>query len=163
IKNTPRVIEEKEIVKAESNHILSLRVKEDELLAIYIFDENKNLIKTVSQEEYSKEGGINLNNMENNSYTFEVATQYYNLQFNKLISTPDNQNTNPDIYTQNRQVIIKSGSDIKSVSIYSISGNLIQNQEVKQTQFESRSLDSGVYMVQVILANGKIIGKKVKL
>ncbi|MEI7489222.1 MAG: T9SS type A sorting domain-containing protein, partial [Chryseobacterium sp.] len=60
-------------------------------------------------------------------------------------------------------IIVKSKNDLKNISIYSISGALIQNQEVNQSQFESNTLASGVYVVQITQNNGKIINKKVKL
>jgi len=162
IKNTPHAVTENEIIKSENNNILSLKINQDELLTVNIFDESKNLVKSISQEDYKKDGGINLNNIDNQNYTFEIVTQFYNLQFNKQIGGTVSEN-NAEIYTQNRQIFVKSRNDIKNITIYNISGALIQNQEVKKTQFESNSLQSGIYMVQITLSDGKKINKKVQL
>jgi len=161
IKITPQKVTENEIIKSENNNILNLKINQDELLAVNIFDETKNLVKTVSQEEYKKNGGINLNNIDNQNYTFEIVTQFYNLQFNKSIGGIASDNI--EAYAQNHQIFVKSRNDIKNVTIYNISGALIQNQEVKTTQFESNNLQSGIYVVQITLSNGKILTTKVQV
>ncbi|WP_261512012.1 T9SS type A sorting domain-containing protein [Chryseobacterium paludis] len=163
IKNTPTLIAENEIIASENNNILSLKVNQDELLSINIFDENKNLVKTISQKEYIKEGGINLNNIGNQTHTFEIVTEFYNLQFNRSIEINNGSENNVDIFTQNNQVKVKSKDNIKTIDIYSISGALIQKQEINASNFESKPLESGIYVTQVILSDGKIINKKVKL
>lgn len=162
IKATPKEIAENEIVQSENNAVLKLKTNQDELSAVYIFDEDKNLVKTVSKEQYRQTGGISLQDLENKNYTFEVATPFYNLQFTKAISGQMPEN-NTDIFTQNRQIKVKANTDIKKISIYSISGALVIQQEVNKPVFESSSLESGVYVVQLTLTNGKNIHKKVKL
>lgn len=162
IKNTPTEVTENEIVKSNNNTILSLKINPEELSAVNIFDENKNLVKTVSQEQYLKEGGINLNDIDNQNYTFEIVTQFYNLQFKKQVGDVALTDS-PEIFTKNRQIIVKAKNDLKNISIYNISGALILNQEINQPQFESRSLESGIYVVQITQNNGKITNKKVKL
>ena len=161
IKNTPREVAENEIVQSESIALLKLKVNQDELSSINIFDENKSLVKTVSKDQYQKNDGISLQNLDSQKYTFEVVTSYYNLQFSKSLGKSSENNA--DIFTQNRQIKARANNDIKNISIYNISGALILQQEVNALQFESRSLDSGVYVVQVTLSNGKAINKKVKL
>jgi hypothetical protein len=163
IKNTPKEIAENEIVQSANASLLQLKVDQEELTAVNIFDENKTLVKSISQKQYREAGGINLQDLENKNYTFEVVTPYYNLQFNKAVgNTPSSENST-DIYAQKQQIIAKSANDIKNISIYSISGTLIVQQEVNKPLFESRNLESGVYLVQITLSNGKIINKKVKL
>ena len=142
--------------------ILTLKINRDELSAVNIFDGNKNVVKTVSKEQYDKDGGIAIKNLENQLYTFEIVTEFYNLQFNKTIGNGKSEEQ-PDIFTQNRQIMVKAKNDIKNISIYSISGALILQQDVNTTQFESKNLESGVYLVQVIQNNGKTLSKKVKL
>ncbi len=159
IKATPKEIAENEIVQSENNAVLKLKTNQDELSAVYIFDEDKNLVKTVSKEQYRQTGGISLQDLENKNYTFEVATPFYNLQFTKAISGQMPEN-NTDIFTQNRQIKVKANTDIKKISIYSISGALVIQQEVNKPVFESSSLESGVYVVQLNLVNGKNIHKK---
>ncbi|HCM35757.1 T9SS type A sorting domain-containing protein [Chryseobacterium sp.] len=161
IKNTPKEVAENEIVQSESTTLLKLKINQDELSSINIFDENKSLVKTISKDQYLKQDGISLQNLDSQKYTFEVITSYYNLQFSKSLGKPSENNA--DIFTQNRQIKVRANQDIKNISIYNISGALILQQEVNAVQFESRSLDSGVYVVQVILSNGKAINKKVKL
>ncbi|AZA98348.1 T9SS C-terminal target domain-containing protein [Chryseobacterium joostei] len=161
IKNTPKEVAENEIVQSESATLLKLKINQDELSSINIFDENKSLVKTISKDQYLKQDGISLQNLDSQKYTFEVITSYYNLQFSKSLGKPSENNA--DIFTQNRQIKVRANQDIKNISIYNISGALILQQEVNAVQFESRSLDSGVYVVQVILSNGKAINKKVKL
>jgi len=162
IKNTPKTIEENEIVKSFNKNILSLKINQEELKAVNIFDENKNLVKTISQEQYIQDGGIDLNTIENQNYTFEIVTQFYNLQFNKEIgNTTSGESLN--IFTQNKQIFIKSKEEIKNIAIYSISGALIQNLEVNKNNFNTNSLESGIYLVNTTLKNGKIVNKKVKL
>jgi len=162
VKSTPTEVTENEIIKSNNNNILSLKINQDELSTVNIFDENKNLVKTISQEQYLKDGGIDLNSMDNQKYTFEVITQFYSLQFKKQIGDAT-LNDNPEIFTKNRQIIVKAKNDLKNISIYNISGALILNQIINQSQFESRSLESGIYVVQVIQDNGKTTNKKVKL
>jgi len=162
IKNNPETVEEKDIVKSEINNILNLKINQEELLTVNIFDDNKNLIKSVSQEQYMKDGGINLNTIDSQNLTFEITTRFYNLQFKKQISEVRTEDP-VSVIAQNNQIIVKAKSGIKNISIYSISGDLIQNQEVNSSQFESNTIKTGVYVVQVIQNDGKVINKKVKL
>ncbi|MBB6369741.1 T9SS type A sorting domain-containing protein [Chryseobacterium shigense] len=162
IKNTPVEVPENEIVQSESNGILKLRIPQEELLSVNIFDENKNLLKTVSQEQYSENGGINLTDIDNQNNTFEVVTQFYNLQFKK--ATADGLLANKaEIFTQDRQINARANNGIKNISIYSISGALILQQEINKPEFKSNNLESGVYVVQMSTADGKTVSKKVKL
>ncbi|MEF9478635.1 T9SS type A sorting domain-containing protein [Chryseobacterium sp. 1B4] len=163
IKNTPKEVAENEIVQSATPSVLQLKVDQDELSSVNIFDENKFLIKSISQKQYREAGGINVQDLENKNYTFEVVTPYYNLQFSKATGGTSSSESNADIFTQKQQIIAKAGNGIKNISIYSISGSLILQQEVNQPLFESRSLESGVYLVQITLSNGKVINKKVKL
>ncbi|MCQ9633571.1 T9SS type A sorting domain-containing protein [Chryseobacterium sp. WG23] len=162
VKNTPAVIAENEIVKSENNAVLQLKVDQEELSVINIFDDKKNLIKTISQEQYREEGGISLQNLDHQNYTFEVVTPFYNLQFSKAVGERPSEST-AELFTQNRQIMARSRNDIKMISIYSVSGALILQQEVNKPQFESASLDPGMYVVQLTLSNGKMINKKIKL
>lgn len=162
IKNSPETVEEKDIIKSEINNILNLKINQEELLAVNIFDDNKNLIKSVSQEQYMKDGGINLNTIDSQNLTFEITTRFYNLQFKKQISELKTEDT-VSVIAQNSQIIVKAKNSIKNISIYSISGDLIHNQEVNSSQFESNTIKTGVYVVQVIQNDGKIFNKKVKL
>jgi hypothetical protein len=162
IKNTPKTIEENEIVKSYNKNILELKINTEELKAVNIFDENKNLVKTILQEQYIQDGGVNLNTLENQDYTFEVVTQFYNLQFNKRVEGPT-PGESINIFTQNKQIIIKSREEIKNIAIYSISGALIQNLEVNKNDFNSNSLEPGIYLVNATLKNGKTVNRKVKL
>lgn len=163
IKNTPKQVAENEIIQSATPSVLQLKVDQDELSSVNIFDENKSLIKSISQKQYREAGGIDVQDLENKNYTFEVVTPYYNLQFSKAIGGTSSSENNADIFAQKQQIIAKSGNGIKNISIYSISGSLILQQEINQPLFESRSLESGVYLVQIILSNGKVINKKVKL
>ncbi|EFK35092.1 Por secretion system C-terminal sorting domain [Chryseobacterium gleum] len=163
IKNTPKQVAENEIIQSATPSVLQLKVDQDELTSVNIFDENKSLIKSISQKQYREAGGIDVQDLENKNYTFEVVTPYYNLQFSKAIGGTSSSENNADIFAQKQQIIAKSGNGIKNISIYSISGSLILQQEVNQPLFESRSLESGVYLVQITLSNGKVINKKVKL
>lgn len=162
IKNSPETVEEKDIVKSEINNILNLKINQEEILAVNIFDDNKNLIKSVSQEQYMKDGGINLNTIDSQNLTFEITTRFYNLQFKKQISELKTEDV-VSVIAQNNQIIVKAKNGIRNISIYSISGDLIQNQEVNSSQFESNTIKTGVYVVQVIQNDGKIFNKKVKL
>lgn len=163
IKNTPKEVSENEIVQSATPSVLQLKVDPDELSAVYVFDESKTLVKSISQKQYREAGGISLQDLENKNYTFEVVTPYYNLQFNKAIGGTPSSESNTDIFTQKQHIIAKAGNDIKNISIYSISGSLVVQQEVNKPLFESRNLEPGVYLVQVTLSNGKVIHKKVKL
>ncbi|MET3036767.1 T9SS type A sorting domain-containing protein [Chryseobacterium sp. NRRL B-14859] len=162
IKNTPTEIAENEIIQSENNAVLQLKVNPQELSSVYIFDENKNLVKTISSEQYQNNGGIDLRDLENKNYIFEVVTPFYHLQFKKSIDLGVSGSTS-DIYAQNRQIKARSGDIIKNISIYSISGALVLQQEVNQSLFESKNLEPGVYLVQISLTSGKMIHKKIKL
>lgn len=161
IKSTPQQVTESEIVQSENNGILKLKISPDELSAVHIFDEKRNFIKTVSQSQYTENSGISLQDLENRNYTFEIVTQFYHLQFNKMIVNRSESKT--DIFVRGSQIIARSAGDIKNISIYSISGALIVQQDVNRSLFESKALESGVYLVQITLADGKIINKKIKL
>ncbi|MGR3857952.1 T9SS type A sorting domain-containing protein [Chryseobacterium indologenes] len=163
IKNTPKEVTENEIVQSMTASVLQLKVDQDELTAVNIFDENKTLIRSISSKQYRDAGGINIQNLENKNYTFEVVTPYYNLQFSKSAGGILSPESSTDIYTLRQQIVAKSGNNIKNISIYSISGSLIVQQEVNKPVFESGNLEPGIYLVQIILSNGKIINKKVKL
>ncbi|WFB68080.1 T9SS type A sorting domain-containing protein [Chryseobacterium sp. WX] len=163
IKNTPQEVTENEIVQSVNASLLQLKVDQEELTAVHIFDENKTMIKSISQKQYRETGGINIHDLESKNYTFEVVTTYYNLQFSKAVGGTISSENNTDIYTQRQQIVAKSGNDIKNISVYNISGALIIQQEVNKTLFESRNLEPGVYLVQITLSNGKTINKKVKL
>ncbi|MGX5683424.1 T9SS type A sorting domain-containing protein [Chryseobacterium cucumeris] len=163
IKNTPKEVTENEIVQSMTASVLQLKVDQDELTAVNIFDENKTLIRSISSKQYRDAGGINIQNLENKNYTFEVVTPYYNLQFSKSAGGILSPESSTDIYTLRQQIVAKSGNNIKNISIYSISGSLIVQQEVNKPVFESGNLEPGIYLVQITLSNGKIINKKVKL
>ncbi|WP_330746162.1 T9SS type A sorting domain-containing protein [Chryseobacterium sp. CP-77] len=163
IKNTPQEVTENEIVQSVTALVLQLKVDQDELTAVNIFDENKTLIRSISSKQYRDAGGINIQNLENKNYTFEVVTPYYNLQFSKSAGGILSPESSTDIYTLRQQIVAKSGNNIKNISIYSISGSVIVQQEVNKPVFESGNLEPGIYLVQITLSNGKIINKKVKL
>ncbi|MFP3835915.1 T9SS C-terminal target domain-containing protein, partial [Chryseobacterium sp. SIMBA_028] len=80
VKTTPAAITEEAIVQSENNGVLTLKINRDELSAVNIFDGNKNVVKTVSKEQYDKDGGIAIKDLENQPYTFEIVTEFYNLQ-----------------------------------------------------------------------------------
>ncbi|MDN5423328.1 MAG: T9SS type A sorting domain-containing protein, partial [Chryseobacterium sp.] len=162
VKNTPIEVPENEIIQSENNGILKLKLPQEELIAVNIFDANKNLLKTVSQEQYAAHGGIETKDIDNQNNTFEIVTQYYNLQFKKSQDDRSLANKN-EIFTKNRQVVARADHGIKNISIYSISGALILQQEVNQPEFESNSLESGIYIVQMMNTDGKTVNKKVKL
>lgn len=162
VKNTPAEVPENEIVQSEINNVLKLKIPQDELLAVHIFDDNKNLLKTISKEQYNKDNGIDLKNIDNQNNTFEIVTQFYNLQFKKTL-TGNLSAGKAEIFTENRQINARADKGIKTVSIYSISGSLILQQEINKSEFKSNNLESGVYVVQMITSDGKTINKKVKL
>ncbi|WET49844.1 T9SS type A sorting domain-containing protein [Chryseobacterium indologenes] len=162
IKNTPKEVAENEIIQSENNAVLKLKIDENELSAVHIFDENKNLAATISKDQYKENDGISLKDLAPQKYIFEVVTSYYNLQFSKNLGNSRLENST-DIFAQNKQIRARANNGIKSINIYSISGALLQQQEVNSQQFESRSMEPGVYVVQMTLSNGKTINKKVKL
>ncbi|MCT2409395.1 T9SS type A sorting domain-containing protein [Chryseobacterium antibioticum] len=162
VKSTPIEVPENEIIQSEINGVLKLKLPQEELIAVNIFDTNKNLLKTVSQEQYTANGGIDTKDIDNQNNTFEIVTQYYNLQFKKA-QTDRLLANKADILTKNRQIIARADQGIKNISIYSISGALILQQEVNKPEFESKSLESGIYIVQMVGTDGKTVNKKVKL
>ncbi len=162
VRQRPKLVTDNEIVKSENNNILSLKINPEELILINIFDENKNLIKSISQDEYSTNNGINLKNIESKDYTFEILTSFYSLQFNKRIGSVDSTE-DVDIFTENNKINIRLKTELKNVTIYSISGTLIQNQDMKLNNFESKALESGVYVVQITTQTGKVINRKIKI
>lgn len=162
IKSTPQQVAENEIVQSENNAVLKLKISQDELSAVYVFDENKNLVATISKDQYQENGGISLQGLDPKGYTFEVVTPYYSLQFNKNIGNSRLENRT-DIFAQDKQIRARANNTIKNISIYSISGSLIYQQEVNSRQFESGNMESGVYVVQIVLSDGKTISKKIKL
>lgn len=161
VKSTPVEVPENEIVQSENNNILKLKIPQEELITVNIFDGNKNLLRTVSQKEYAENNGIDIKGL-NNQNTFEVVTQFYNLQFRKALEN-SSLSDKTEIFTKNRQIVARAGNGIKNISIYNISGALIIQQEVNKTEFESKSLEPGIYVVQFTRNDGKTVNKKVKL
>ncbi|MGN7758303.1 T9SS type A sorting domain-containing protein [Chryseobacterium sp. 22532] len=161
VKSTPVEVPENEIVQSENNNILKLKIPQEELITVNIFDGNKNLLRTVSQKEYAENNGIDIKGL-NNQNTFEVVTQFYNLQFRKALEN-SSLSDKTEIFTKNRQIVARAGNGIKNISIYNISGTLIIQQEVNKSEFESKSLEPGIYIVQFTGNDGKTVNKKVKL
>ncbi|GEN70926.1 T9SS type A sorting domain-containing protein [Chryseobacterium lathyri] len=161
VKSTPVEVPENEIVQSENNNILKLKIPQEELITVNIFDGNKNLLRTVSQKEYAENNGIDIKGL-NNQNTFEVVTQFYNLQFKKALEN-SSLSDKAEIFTKNRQIVARAGNGIKNISIYNISGALIIQQEVNKSEFESKSLEPGIYVVQFTGNDGKTVNKKVKL
>ncbi|MEI3790867.1 MULTISPECIES: T9SS type A sorting domain-containing protein [unclassified Chryseobacterium] len=161
VKSTPVEVPENEIVQSENNNILKLKIPQEELITVNIFDGNKNLLRTVSQKEYAENNGIDIKGL-NNQNTFEVVTQFYNLQFRKALEN-SSLSDKTEIFTKNRQIVARAGNGIKNISIYNISGALIIQQEVNKSEFESKSLEPGIYVVQFTGNDGKTVNKKVKL
>lgn len=162
VKNTPVEVTENEIIQSENNGILKLKVPQEELISVNIFDDKKNLLKTVSRKEYTEDGGINIKDIDNQNNTFEIVTQFYNLQFRKTLAD-SSLSSKAEIFTQNRQISARADNGIKNISIYSISGALILQQEINKPEFQSNNLGSGVYVVQMITSDGKTVNRKVKL
>lgn len=162
IKRTPNSVKEYEIVTSENNNILSLKINIDELKSINIFDSEKNLIRNITQEEYRQMNGIDLNRIERQNYTFEIIMQFYSLQFNKYTGNPS-EKKGVKVFAEKSQIMVKSQQDLKNISIYSISGALIQNVEWNGNNFTSKNLDPGIYIVTVILENGTIYNEKIKI
>jgi hypothetical protein len=161
VKSTPIEVPENEIVQSENNNILKLKIPQEELITVNIFDANKNLLRTVPQKEYAENNGIDIKGL-NNQNTFEVVTQFYNLQFRKALEN-SSLSDKAEIFTKNRQIVARAGNGIKNISIYNISGALIIQQEVNKSEFESKSLEPGIYVVQFTGNDGKTVNKKVKL
>ena len=162
VKSTPVEVPENEIVQSENNGILKLKVPQEELISINIFDASKNLLRTVFQKEYAENNGINIKHIDNQDNTFEVITQFYSLQFRKTLENSSLSNK-AEIFTKNRQIIARADNGIKNISIYHISGALVIQQEVNQSEFESKHLEPGIYVVQLTGNDGKTVNKKVKL
>lgn len=163
IKNTPEIIAENEIVKSEDNNLLTLKINTDDLKLINVFDQSKNLVKSISSEDYLKFGGINLSDIEKQIYTFEIVTEFYNLQFDKKVGNLETIENQIDVYAKNNQIFVRSNSNLKNIKIYDISGKLLENEENKKSNFESRTLKPGIFIVQITAENGKVLSKKVKL
>lgn len=161
VKSTPVEVPENEIVQSENNNILKLKIPQEELITVNIFDGNKNLLRTVSQKEYAENNGIDIKGL-NNQNTFEVVTQFYNLQFRKALEN-SSLSDKAEIFTKNRQIVARADNGIKNISIYNISGALIIQQEVHKSEFESKNLEPGIYIVQFTGNDGKTVNKKVKL
>lgn len=162
IKSTPNSVKEYEIVTSENNNILSLKINIDELKSINIFDTEKNLIRTITQEEYKQMNGIDLNHIERQNYTFEIIMQFYSLQFNKYTGNTS-EKKGVKVFAEKSQIMVRSQTNFKNISIYSISGALIQNVEWNGNNFNSKNLDPGIYIVTIILENGTIYNEKIKI
>ncbi|MDP9959421.1 T9SS type A sorting domain-containing protein [Chryseobacterium lathyri] len=162
VKNTPIEVSENEIIQSENNRVLKLKIPQEELIAVNIFDDKKNLLKTVSGKDYSENSGINVKDIGNQNNTFEVVTQFYNLQFRKALAD-SSLSHKAEIFTKNHQIIVRADNGIKNISIYHISGALIFQQEVNKSEFESKSLEPGIYVVQFTGNDGRTVHKKVKL
>ncbi|WP_292008539.1 T9SS sorting signal type C domain-containing protein [Chryseobacterium sp.] len=161
VKSTPAMVEYKEAVKDDSDHRLILNASPEDIAHINILKDNK-IIKTVSSNEY-KNNGISLTGYEYYDLIFEVVAKEYTVQFQKL-SDKAIKSENINVVPNNSSLTIISDLPMKEVSVFDMNGRKVYNQSsVQSTRTQTNTLLKGVYIVTVLLDNGKTITKKVSL
>jgi hypothetical protein len=164
VKNTPVLINENEAVKSEHNGIVRLNIDNSDLFQVNIL-ENGKIIEIVKAEDYQKNNGIDLKNLVDGDYTFEVIAHDYTVQFNKSISNSDLKIEDDFVlFSSDNKINIKSKINIKEIEVYDLSGHSTYRKEnINNNTTQTTSLSKGVYIIKFVLVNGKIITKKYTL
>jgi hypothetical protein len=68
----------------------------------------------------------------------------------------------PNPATDLLNISLSNGTSIETVNIYNVSGKLVNNTKLNGNQIDISQLNNGVYMVEVITANGTFKTKFVK-
>lgn len=164
VKNTPVLVNENEAVKSDNNGLIRLNIDDEDLFQVNIL-ENGKVKEIVKAEDYQKNNGIDLKNLDDGDYTFEVITHEYTVQFNKSVSNSDLKiNDDLVVFSSDNKINIKSRINIKEIEVYDISGRSIYRKEnINDNTLQTTSLTKGVYIIKSVLVNGKIITKKYTL
>ncbi|GGF07597.1 Por secretion system C-terminal sorting domain-containing protein [Chishuiella changwenlii] len=164
VKNTPVVVDENEAVKSDKNGLIRLNVDDSDLFQVNIL-ENGKIIEIVKAEDYQKNNGIDLKNLVDGDYTFEVIAHDYTVQFNKSIANSDLKIEDDFVlFSSDNKINIKSKINIKEIEVYDLSGHSTYRKEnINNNTTQTTSLSKGVYIIKFVLVNGKIITKKYTL
>ena len=158
VKKEPTVIEEREAVNREENGKLYLNLDASEVDHINILQDRK-VIQEISAEQYA-ENGIDTKNL-NGEYTFEIVAKDFNVQFNKGISGNASIGEDLKLYSQNRQITVISGLNIKEMTVFDASGAKVFSREnVTAKTATTKTLTTGLYIVNIVLENGKQVSQK---
>ncbi|WP_299336201.1 T9SS type A sorting domain-containing protein [uncultured Psychroserpens sp.] len=126
---------------------------------IYLYDIENDLYINLKEQNYS----ISLQ-AGNYSNRFEIT-----FEGGDTLSTPEIAEEDFDVFqnTKSSELVILNPNriDIKTVSIYDVSGKRVMNTNEVGNQndyrFTTKSLSSGVYIASITVANNQVISKKV--
>lgn len=116
---------------------------------------------------------------KNTKYTFDMGAgvnqwgkNRFELILNGKATTGINENTNsvsstnlsvyPNPATDVLNISLSNGTTIETVNIYNVSGKLVNNTKLNGNQIDISQLNNGVYMVELLTANGSFKTKFVK-
>ncbi|MCG2432051.1 T9SS type A sorting domain-containing protein [Aequorivita xiaoshiensis] len=90
----------------------------------------------------------------------QMQTDFYRLPFESILGVENNVVTQFSLYPNPTSEVlnVNAGVSIESIQIYNISGNLLKNKSMKDTQgsINVSSLSSGLYIAKVTLNNGTL-------
>lgn len=116
-----------------------------------------------------KSANRTINLSEEGSYQFTIGAGEFTDRFeiayqNRSLNTSEINSQDISIYTQEKEVKIKSKETIRTVEVFDFEGRLLQNNTKVDAKIFSTSVQNQkIVIVKVTLVNGKIITKKIIL
>lgn len=105
-------------------------------------------------------GTFNKMTVQYETGNYQMQTDFYRLPFESILGVENNEVTQFSLYPNptSEMLNVKAGVSIESIQIYNISGNLLMNEPMKDTQgsINVSSLTSGLYIAKVTLNNGTL-------
>lgn len=134
-------------------------------VSVSLFDRFTNKTTDVrTNTVYTFEMGAGVNQWGKNRFELilngKATTGVNNTIANKATNTTLSVYPNPATDVLN--ISLSNGTTIETVNIYNISGKLVNNTKLNGNQIDISQLNSGVYMVEVLTANGSFKTKFVK-
>ncbi|WP_166426971.1 T9SS sorting signal type C domain-containing protein [Flavobacterium psychrotolerans] len=125
----------------------------DELSPIYLHDTDLNVYHNLQESPYTF---IMTTNEDNNR--FKLVYQNVSLGLN------DFENNNAIAYIKNQKLNISSDENISKVMVYDISGRTVStfnNKNLSKKIISDFNYSSGIYIVKIVLENGKSVSQKI--
>lgn len=137
----------------------------DKGVSVSLFDRYTNKTTDVKANTvYTFEMGAGVNQWGKNRFELilngKATTGINNTIANNAANTKLSVYPNPATDVLN--ISLSNGTAIETVNIYNISGKLVNNTKLNGNQIDISQLNSGVYMVEVLTANGSFKTKFVK-
>jgi len=117
-------------------------------------------LNTITAVNESKTISIDLNDNSKGDNRFELLFKNNGTIVENVSNTILSIYPNPATDVLN--ISLSNGTSIETVNIYNVSGKLVNNTKLNGNQIDISQLNNGVYMVEVITANGSFKTKFVK-